>query len=73
MRPFDRRYDKQAINVNPYYAGAMEALAKVTKTSKTEQLEEMMRWYLAQHEQDLLENEDVVLLSEQKYKDKFKI
>jgi hypothetical protein len=54
MRPFDRRYDKQAVNINPYLSGALAAAARVLKQTKTEQYEEMMLDYIRKHA-DILE------------------
>jgi len=59
-RPFDRRYDKQAANVNPYLHGALAALTRILKQTKTEQFEEMMLDYLKKHTAELERYPDLV-------------
>lgn len=69
-RPFDRQYDKQAINANPYLVGAIEALGKLLKLTKTEMYEEMMADYIKKHESVLEGHSDLVRLMEEKYRKK---
>jgi hypothetical protein len=69
-RPFDRQYDKQAMNANPYLIGAVEALGKLLRKTKTEMYEEMMAEYVKRHEGMLQQNADVVRHFEKKYREK---
>lgn len=69
-RPFDRQYDKQALNAHPYLIGAVEALGKLLKMTKTEMYEDMMRDFLAKHQTELEARPDVVREREEKYRKK---
>jgi len=69
-RPFDRQYDKGALNANPYLMGAFDALAKLLKKDKYEIFEELMREFIHQHEHLLEQHEKLVRDKEEKYRKK---
>lgn len=71
LRPFEQQHDRQTIYINAYLAGALDALVElVAGGNKTRLVNEMVRDLLRKHEQALRENEDLVRLTEEKYRKK---
>ena len=71
LRPFEQQHDRQTIYIDAYLAGAVDALVElVAGGNKTRLVNEMVRDLLRKHEQALRENEDLVRLTEEKYRKK---
>lgn len=71
LRPFEQQHDRQTIYINAYLTGALDALVElVAGGNKTRLVDEMVRDLLKKHEQELRENEDLVRLTEEKYRKK---
>lgn len=73
MRPYDRQRDKQALNADPYKIGAVEAICKLMRITKTDAFDEMMDMFLSKYADILESRPDVVRLAEQKYREKHHI
>jgi hypothetical protein len=59
------------VYINAYLAGALDALVQlVADGNKTRLVDEMVRDLLAKYERVLRENEDLVRLTEEKYRKK---
>jgi hypothetical protein len=58
------------VNVNPYLSGALSALARVLKQTKTEQYEEMALDYLKKHDDLLKRYPDLVHLYDEEMRKK---
>ena len=71
LRPFEQQHDRQTIYINTYFAGALDALVQlVADGNKTKLVDEMVRDLLKKHERVLRENEELVRLTEEKYRKK---
>ena len=71
LRPFEQQHDRQTIYIDAYLAGALDALVQlVADGNKTRLVDEMVRNLLAKYERELRENEDLVRLTEEKYRKK---
>jgi hypothetical protein len=71
LRPFEQQHDRQTIYIDTYLAGALDALVQlVAGGNKTKLVDEMVRGLLKKHERVLRENEELVRLTEEKYRKK---
>ena len=71
LRPFEQQRDRQTIYIDAYLAGALDALVQlVAEGNKTRLVDEMVRDLLKKHERPLRENEELVRLTEEKYRKK---
>ena len=70
-RRFEYRHKRQAIYVNVRYAGAFQALIRITEKRKNTIIQSMILRLLQENEQLLLENADEVRYYEDKIRQEF--